>query len=101
MKKLMVILFSALTVAAFAAQEDENSQLEKLENLEDVAVVQVEEVGLGDSFMAAFGMETNNENLSAGQIEQGAATAAASTASAATAVATSNSTTIVTPYGKY
>lgn len=113
MKKLLIMAFAVLTVSAFAAEESkentvENKNIESTHILEtkDIANVQVQEVSLGESFMAAFGM---SEGSVGGQQGSGSSSSSSSTAtagavSAATNAATvnvSNSTTIITPYGKY
>ena len=106
MKKLLIMAFAVLTVSAFAAEESkentvENKNIESTHILEakDIANVQVQEVSLGESFMAAFGMsEGNVGGVSSSQTSSAGATTAATT----TAITSSNnSVTIITPYGKY
>ena len=104
MKKLLIMAFAVLTVSAFAAEENrenttnavENRNIEATHILEakDIANVQVQEMSLGESFMAAFGML---ENSSSATIN----TANGSTATNAGVVNSNNSVTIITPYGKY
>ena len=67
MKKLLIMAFAVLTVSAFAAEESkentvENKNIESTHILEakDIANVQIQEVSLGESFMAAFGMSERN-----------------------------------------
>lgn len=106
MKKLLIMAFAVLTVSAFAAEESkentvENKNIESTHILEakDIANVQVQEVSLGESFMAAFGMsEGNVGGSSSSQTSSAGATTAATNAAT---VNVSNSTTIITPYGKY
>lgn len=106
MKKLLIMAFAVLTVSAFAAEENkentvENKNIESTHILEakDIANVQVQEVSLGESFMVAFGMSEGNVGGSSSSqtSSAGATTAAVNSAT----VNVSNSTTIITPYGKY
>ncbi len=106
MKKLLIMAFAVLTVSAFAAEESkentvENKNIESTHVLEakDIANVQVQEVSLGESFMAAFGMSEGSVGGSSSSqtSSAGATTAAVNSAT----VNVSNSTTIITPYGKY
>ena len=101
MKKLLIMAFAVLTVSAFAAEESkentvENKNIESTHILEakDIANVQVQEVSLGESFMAAFGMSEGNVGGSSSSQTSSAGTNAAVTSS-------NNSVTIITPYGKY
>lgn len=101
MKKLLIMAFAVLTVSAFAAEESkentvENKNIESTHILEakDIANVQVQEVSLGESFMAAFGMSENSSSATTN-------TANGSTATNAGVVNSNNSVTIITPYGKY
>lgn len=110
MKKLLMMVFAVLTVSTFAAEEAtentvnviENKNIETAHVLEarDVANVQVQQgASLGDSFMAAFGMsEGNVGGSSSSQTSSVGATTAATNAAI---VNVNNSTTIITPYGKY
>lgn len=106
MKKLLIMVFAVLTVSAFAAEESkentvENKNIESTHILEakDIANVQVQEVGLGESFMAAFGMsEGNVGGSSSSQTSSAGATTAATNAAV---TSSNNSVTIITPYGKY
>lgn len=106
MKKLLIMAFAVLTVSAFAAEESkentvENKNIESTHILEakDIANVQVQEVSLGESFMAAFGMsEGNVGGSSSSQTSSAGATTAATNAAVTNS---NNSVTIITPYGKY
>ena len=106
MKKLLIMAFAVLTVSAFAAEESkentvENKNIESTHVLEakDIANVQVQEVSLGESFMAAFGMsEGNIGGSSSSQTSSAGATTAATNAAV---TSSNNSVTIITPYGKY
>ena len=106
MKKLLIMTFAVLTVSAFAAEESkentvENKNIESTHILEakDIANVQVQEVSLGESFMAAFGMsEGNVGGSSSSQTSSAGATTAATNAAV---TSSNNSVTIITPYGKY
>lgn len=106
MKKLLIMVFAVLTVSAFAAEESkentvENKNIESTHILEakDIANVQVQEVSLGESFMAAFGMsEGNVGGSSSSQTSSAGATTAATNAAV---TSSNNSVTIITPYGKY
>lgn len=106
MKKLLIMVFAVLTVSAFAAEENkentvENKNIESTHILEakDIANVQVQEVSLGESFMAAFGMsEGNAGGSSSSQTSSAGATTAATNAAV---TSSNNSVTIITPYGKY
>ena len=106
MKKLLIMAFAVLTVSAFAAEESkentvENKNIESTHILEakDIANVQVQEVSLGESFMAVFGMsEGNVEGSSSSQTSSAGATTAATNAAV---TSSNNSVTIITPYGKY
>ena len=96
MKKLLLMAFAILTVSAFAVEENkETNQVEKNVKIESQQVVQKTEMSLGESFMAAFGMSEGGQQ--SGRESVGVKSSAAN---AATVNAT-NSTTIVTPYGKY
>lgn len=128
MKKLLLMVSAVLTVSAFAAQENVNTIQTQVEstNISAVQVNQNAQVSLGESFMTAFGMTTNTadvvqdttsrtvEGTTAGTT--GGTTVAAPAVSTAVTAATvgavsaavntavvnaNNSTTIVTPYGKY
>ena len=117
MKKLLLMTFAILTLSAFAAEENKEATQNQIEKNRNIATVKVQEadVSLGDSFMAAFGMSesgaqggnsSGNEggSTSGSTTAQGSAAVAVGVASAAAntaAVNASNSTTIVTPYGKY
>ena len=106
MKKLLIMAFAVLTVSAFAAEESkentvENKNIESTHILEakDIANVQVQEVSLGESFMAAFGMsEGNVGGSSSSQTSSAGATTAATNAAV---TSSNNSVTIIAPYGKY
>lgn len=106
MKKLLIMAFAVLTVSALAAEESkentvENKNIESTHILEakDIANVQVQEVSLGESFMAAFGMsEGNVGGSSSSQTSSAGATTAATNAAV---TSSNNSVTIITPYGKY
>lgn len=96
MKKLLLMAFAILTVSAFAAEENKETtqnQVEKNVKIESQQVIQKTEMSLGESFMAAFGMSEGGQQ--SGSV--GVTSAAANTAT----VNAANSTTIVTPYGKY
>ena len=96
MKKLLLMAFAILTVSAFAVEENkETNQVEKNVKIESQQVVQKTEMSLGESFMAAFGMSEGGQ-----QSGRESVSVTSSAANAATVNAT-NSTTIVTPYGKY
>ena len=111
MKKLLIMTFAVLTVSAFAAEESkentvENKNIESTHILEakDIANVQVQEVSLGESFMAAFGMSEGNVGGSSSSETGSSSTVAAGATTAATNAAvtnSNNSVTIITPYGKY
>ena len=111
MKKLLIMAFAVLTVSAFAAEESkentvENKNIESTHILEakDIANVQVQEVSLGESFMAAFGMSEGNVGGSSSSETGSSSTVAAGATTAATNAAvtnSNNSVTIITPYGKY
>ena len=97
MKKLLLMTFAILTVSAFAAEENkETNQVEKNVKIESQQVVQKTEMSLGESFMAAFGMSEGGQ-------QQGGNENVAITSAAANAAVTNanNGVTIVTPYGKY
>lgn len=97
MKKLLLMVFAILTVSAFAAEENkETNQVEKNVKIESQQVVQKTEMSLGESFMAAFGMSEGGQ-------QQGGNENVAITSAAANAAVTNanNGVTIVTPYGKY
>ena len=109
MKKLLIMFFAVLTVSAFAAEENretttntvENRNIEATHILEakEIANVHVQEVSLGESFMAAFGMsEGNVGGSSSSQTSSAGATTAATNAAV---TSSNNSVTIITPYGKY
>ena len=98
MKKLLLMAFAILTVSAFAVEENKETtqnQIEKNVKIESQQVIQKTEMSLGESFMEAFGMSEGGQ--------QGGSESVGITSSAANAVAVNatNSTTIVTPYGKY
>ena len=98
MKKLLLMAFAVLTVSAFAAEENKETtqnQVEKNVKIESQQVIQKTEMSLGESFMAAFGMSEGGQQSGSGSV--GVTSAAANTAT----VNAANSTTIVTPYGKY
>ena len=96
MKKLLLMAFAILTVSAFAAEENkETNQVEKNVKIESQQVVQKTEMSLGESFMAAFGMSEGGQQ--SGSESVGVTSSAANTA----AVNANNNVTIVTPYGKY
>ena len=113
MKKLLLMAFAVLTVSVFAAEENTNT-VTQVENT-NIAAVQIQgaDISLGESFMAAFGMiegtaqggnSSGNEGGSTSGSTTSSSAAAVGVASAATnaaAVNAANSTTIVTPYGKY
>lgn len=119
MKKLLIMVFAVLTVSAFAAEENkentvENKNIESTHILEakDIANVQVQEVSLGESFMAAFGMSEGNAGGQQGSSSSSSSSSTAATGASASVgtvsaavnsatVNVSNSTTIITPYGKY
>lgn len=112
MKKLLIMVFAVLTVSTFAAEEAtentvENKNIESTHVLEakDIANVQVQqEVSLGDSFMAAFGMSEGSVGGSSSSETGSSSTAAAGATTAATNAAVTNinnNVTIITPYGKY
>ena len=121
MKKLLLMAFAILTVSAFAAEENkETNQVEKNVKIESQQVVQKTEMSLGESFMTAFGMTSNTadvaQDTTSGTVEGttggGTTVAAPAVSTVATVGAVSaavntavvnanNSTTIVTPYGKY
>ena len=93
MKKLLLIAFAILTVSAFAAEENkETNQVEKNVKIESQQVVQKTEMSLGESFMAAFGMSEGGQ-------QQGGNENVAITSAAANAAVTNanNGVTIVTP----
>ncbi len=97
MKKLLLMVFAILTVSAFAAEENkETNQVEKNVKIDSQQVVQKTEMSLGESFMAAFGMSEGGQ-------QQGGNENVAITSAAANAAVTNanNGVTIVTPYGKY
>lgn len=104
MKKLLIMVFAVLSVSVFAAEENrenttnavENRNIEATHILEakDIANVQVQEMSLGETFMAAFGMSENSSSATTN-------TANGSTATNAGVVNSNNSVTIITPYGKY
>ena len=96
MKKLLLMVFAILTVSAFAAEENkETNQVEKNVKIESQQVIQKTEMSLGESFMAAFGMSEGGQQ--SGSESVGVTSSSANTAT----VNATNSTTIVTPYGKY
>ena len=113
MKKLLLMAFAILTVSAFAAEENANT-VTQVENT-NIAAVQIQgaDISLGESFMAAFGMtegtaQGGNSSGNEGGSTSGSTTSSsaaavgvASAAANAAAVNAANSTTIVTPYGKY
>ena len=96
MKKLLLMTFAILTVSAFAAEENkETNQVEKNVKIESQQVIQKTEMSLGESFMAAFGMSEGGQQ--SGSESVGVTSSAANTAT----VNANNNVTIVTPYGKY
>ena len=96
MKKLLLMAFAILTVSAFAAEENkETNQVEKNVKIESQQVIQKTEMSLGESFMAAFGMSEGGQQ--SGSESVGVTSSAANTAT----VNANNNVTIVTPYGKY
>ena len=96
MKKLLLMTFAILTVSAFAAEENkETNQVEKNIKIESQQVIQKTEMSLGESFMAAFGMSEGGQQ--SGSESVGVTSSAANTAT----VNANNNVTIVTPYGKY
>ena len=97
MKKLLLMTFAILTVSAFAAEENkETNQVEKNIKIESQQVIQKTEMSLGESFMAAFGI------MSEGGQQSGSESVGVTSSSANTAtVNANNNVTIVTPYGKY
>ena len=106
MKKLLIMAFAVLTVSAFAVEESkentvENKNIESTHVLEakDIANVQVQEVSLGESFMATFGMSEGNVGGSSNSQTSSAGATTAATNAAVTS--SNNSVTIITPYGKY
>lgn len=106
MKKLLIMAFAVLTVSAFAVEESkentvENKNIESTHVLEakDIANIQVQEVSLGESFMAAFGMSEGNVGGSSNSQTSSAGATTAATNAAVTS--SNNSVTIITPYGKY
>lgn len=113
MKKLLIMAFAVLSVSAFAAEENRENTTNAVENRNieatnivesrEIANVQVQEVSLGESFMAAFGMSEGNVGGSSSSETGSSSTAAGATTAATNAaiVNVSNSTTIITPYGKY
>ena len=115
MKKLLLMAFAILTVSAFAAEKGVTTATQTQVGNTNVATVQTQGVSLGESFMAAFGMSegttqggsslgSEGGSVSGSTTTQGSAAVAVGVASAAANVASvnaANSTTIVTPYGKY
>ena len=96
MKKLLLMTFAILTVSAFAAEENkETNQVEKNIKIESQQVIQKTEMSLGESFMAAFGMSEGGQQ--SGSESVGVTSSSANTAT----VNANNNVTIVTPYGKY
>ena len=96
MKKLLLMAFAILTVSAFAAEENkETNQVEKNIKIESQQVIQKTEMSLGESFMAAFGMSEGGQQ--SGSESVGVTSSSANTAT----VNANNNVTIVTPYGKY
>ena len=96
MKKLLLMTFAILTVSAFAAEENkETNQVEKNVKIESQQVIQKTEMSLGESFMAAFGMSEGGQQ--SGSESVGVTSSSANTAT----VNANNNVTIVTPYGKY
>ena len=96
MKKLLLMTFAILTVSAFAAEENkETNQVEKNVKIESQQVIQKTEMSLGESFMAAFGMSEGGQQSGSESI--GVTSSSANTAT----VNANNNVTIVTPYGKY
>ena len=111
MKKLLLMAFAILTVSAFAAEKSTNT-VTQVENTNITAVqVQGADVSLGESFMAAFGMTSKTADIAqdtTSGVEGTTTTSSAavvvgvvSAATNAASVNVANSTTIVTPYGKY
>lgn len=107
MKKLLLMTFAILTVSAFAAEENREVTQTQAESRNISTQVQGADVSLGDSFMAAFGMSENGiqgDSSSSSGTESTSSTSTVGVVSAAAntaAVNANNSTTIVTPYGKY
>ena len=125
MKKLLLMAFAILTVSAFATEKNTitvQNQVEKTRVIPFTQATQKVEISLGESFMTAFGMTTKTadvvQDTTSGAVEgtTGGTTVAAPTVSTAVTAATvgavsaavntavvnaNNSTTIVTPYGKY
>lgn len=123
MKKLLIIFFAVLTVSIFAAEKNtettantiENRNIEKTRVFEskNISNVQVQQApSLGDSFMAAFGMSEGNAGGQQGSSSSSSSSSTAATGASASVgtvsaavnsatVNVSNSTTIITPYGKY
>ena len=96
MKKLLLMAFAILTLSAFAAEENkETNQVEKNIKIESQQVIQKTEMSLGESFMAAFGMSEGGQQ--SGSESVGVTSSSANTAT----VNANNNVTIVTPYGKY
>ena len=96
MKKLLLMTFAILTVSAFAAEENkETNQVEKNVKIESQQVIQKTEMSLGESFMEAFGMSEGGQQ--SGSESVGVTSSSANTAT----VNANNNVTIVTPYGKY
>ena len=99
MKKLLLMAFAIFTVSAFAVEENKETtqnQIEKNVKIESQQVIQKTEMSLGESFMEAFGMSEGGHQQG-GNESIGITSSAANTAT----VNATNSTTIVTPYGKY
>ena len=106
MKKLMLIALVVLGATAFAAENSVNTSNEEKESTEKL-------LSTSESFMLAFGMgdsvgksveNTDTANTEAERVGVTGRTGGVPRASVAANVATTvanNSTTIVTPYGKY
>ncbi len=103
MKKLMLIALLVLGATAFAAEENTTTEVETRDVPNIAAVNEVTTMSLGESFMVAFGMgdTTVAGSLNEGGTASSTAVGIASAAANAATIATNNSTTIVTPYGKY
>ena len=123
MKKLLIMAFAVLTVSTFAADKTTETTVNAVESKgieathifesKNISNVQVQQApSLGDSFMAAFGMSEGNVGGQQGSSSSSSSSSTAATGSAASvgavsaavnsaSVNVSNSTTIITPYGKY
>lgn len=103
MKKLMLIALVVLGATAFAAENNTNTSTGETENTEKV-------LSIGESFMLAFGMgdyagksveNTDTTTTEAGRSRRAEGISRVSTAANVATTIANNSTTIVTPYGKY